>query len=96
MSIPGATSLPEQPPELDDIAVVDLSVNIELREQICAASPHVELINNRVRDRIAAVYSLTDEIKLLRTAPSPEFELYNAHVETCRDWGREQKEALGL
>jgi len=41
-------------------------------------------------------YSLEDEIQLLRTAPSAEFELWNAHVEACRDWGREQRALLGL
>ena len=56
----------------------------------------VEAINQRVRDMIREQYSLEDEIQLLRTAPSPEFELWNAHVEACRDWGREQKARLGL
>ena len=39
---------------------------------------------------------IMNEIKLLRTAPSAEFEAYNAHAEACRAWGREQKAALGL
>jgi len=56
----------------------------------------VDAINQRVRDMIREQYSLEDEIQLLRTAPSPEFELWNAHVEACRDWGREQKARLGL
>ena len=51
----------------------------------------VDAINQRVRDMIREQYSLEDEIQLLRTAPSPEFELWNAHVEACLDWGREQK-----
>ena len=68
----------------------------ELRERICAASPHVELIRSRVRAMIEKEYSVYDEIKLIRTAPSPEFDVYNEHAELCRQWGREQREALGL
>ena len=94
VSIPDATTLPEQPAELDDIAVV--TVTDELRQVICTASPHVALINQRVRDKIAEAYPLHEEIKLLRMAPSPEFEVYNYHVEACREWGRQQKSDLGL
>ena len=43
---------------------------------------------------IRGQYSIEDEIKLLRTAPSPEFELWNAYVEDCREWGRLQKAEL--
>jgi hypothetical protein len=39
---------------------------------------------------------LADEIKLLRTAPSPEMQAYDAYAEECRAWGRAQKAALGL
>ena len=70
--------------------------DLELREQIKAASPHVALIQKRVREKISELYSVYDEIKLIRTAPSPEFDVYNEHVELCRHWGREQKTALGL
>lgn len=45
---------------------------------------------------VAEQYSITDEIKLLRTAPSHEFDVYNDHAEACRQWGREQKALLGL
>lgn len=54
----------------------------------------VEAINQRVRDMIREQYSIEDEIQLLRTAPSAEFELWNAHVEACLQWGREQKARL--
>ncbi|PPL14070.1 hypothetical protein UN63_16745 [Oceanisphaera arctica] len=86
--------MPEQPVELDDITVV--AVTDELRQQIGDASPHVALIRERVREKIAAVYSLQEEIKLLRLAPSPEFDAYNDHAEACREWGRQQKAELGL
>ena len=72
------------------------AVSEELRENLCAQSPHVQLIQQRVRDKISELYSVYDEIKLLRTAPSPEFDVYNEHAELCRQWGREQKALLGL
>tara|TARA_R110001583_G_scaffold34551_1_gene115848 strand:- start:632 stop:898 length:267 start_codon:yes stop_codon:yes gene_type:complete len=87
--------LPEQPAEIA-VSVQTVTLTDELRQAISSASPHVALIRQRVRDRVAEAYSLHDEIKLLRTAPSAEFEVYNAHAETCRDWGRAQKAELGL
>lgn len=71
-------------------------VSEELRENLCAQSPHVQLIQQRVRDKISELYSVYDEIKLIRTAPSSEFDEYNEHAEMCRQWGREQKALLGL
>lgn len=68
----------------------------ELRDEISDASPHVSLIRERVRERIAERYPIHEEIKLLRTSPSPEFDVYNAYAEACREWGREQKAILGL
>ena len=68
----------------------DLSAAVKL------ASPHVRLINTRVQDAIAQRYSLADEIKLLRTAPSPEMSAYNAYAEDCRAWGRAEKAKFGL
>lgn len=70
--------------------------DFELSEKIKAASPHVALIDKRVCEKIADLYSFTDEIKLIRTAPSPEFDAYNEHAELCRQWGREQKALLGI
>lgn len=67
-----------------------------LRDTIKAASPHVRLINERVRVAIAERYSYADEIKLLRTAPSAELTAYNAYAEDCRAWGRSEKKKLGL
>ncbi len=81
----------------------DISASIEpltltdtLRSEIKATSPHVRLINQRVQDAIAQRYSLADEIKLLRTAPSDEMLAYNAYAEECRAWGRAEKAKLGL
>ena len=53
-----------------------------------------ERINAEVRAKIRLVYSVEDELQLMRTAPSPEFEVYNAYVEDCLAWGWKQKAAL--
>ena len=85
----------EQPFEIQDtIQRVDLTD--DLRDLICEHSPHVWLISQRVRDRIESVYSMSNEIKLLRTAPSADFDAYNSYVESCRAWGRTEKAKLGL
>lgn len=95
VSIPDGASIPDQPEEISP-SISSITLDAELRDAICKASTHVQLINERVRDHIAEQYSTSDEIKLLRTAPSPEYEIYNDFVESCRAWGREQKAALGL
>ena len=91
--VPDAAILPPQPPE---ITVAPVTLTDVLREQIKAASPHVWLINERVVEMIRQRYSVDDEIKMLRIAPSDETTAYNAYVEECRAWGRDQKAALGL
>lgn len=98
VSLPDGAMLPtEQPTEiLASIQTLPTPVPDGLRDEIKAASPHVRLINERVRAAIAERYSLADEIKLLRTAPSPEMQAYDAYAEECRAWGRAQKAALGL
>ena len=95
VSLPDGATLPQQPAEIAD-SVQTVTLDPVLVQQIKAASPQVRLINATVAEKIAEQYSMADEIKLLRTAPSPEYEAYNAHAEACRAWGREQKAALGL
>ena len=73
-----------------------IELDLELCERIKAASPHIALIQKRVREKIEEVYSIHDEIKLIRTAPSEKFDVYNEHAEACRQWGREQKALLGI
>lgn len=93
VSLPDNTVLPEQPAEIA-VAAVDLTP--DLKQSISDASPHVKLIRQRVSDKIAERYSTGDEIKLIRTAPSAEFEAYNAYAEDCRAWGRSERAKLGL
>ena len=93
VSVPDTAQLPEQPAEIEWQAV---TLDAETKAAIMATSRAVQLINQGVVDQIRALYSVDDELKLLRTAPSAEFEAYNAHAEDCRAWGREQKQNLGL
>lgn len=91
----GSDDLPQQADEIV-ASITTVTLTPDLRSVLAEASPHVQLIRARVAEKIAAQYSMSDEIKLLRTAPSPEFDAYNAYVEDCRAWGREQKAAIGL
>ena len=93
VSLPEGAVLPAQP---EEITVTPIVLTPELKASISDASPHVRLIRQLVAEKIAERYSMGDEIKLIRTAPSAEFEAYNAYAEDCRAWGREQKSALGL
>lgn len=93
VSIPNGASLPAQP---EEITVELVTLTPELKDSISDASPFVRMIRQMVSDKIAERYSTGDEIKLIRTAPSAEFEAYNAYAEDCRAWGREQRAALGL
>jgi hypothetical protein len=85
--------LPEQHPQT---GVVEITPSVEEMEAIKESSHLVRNINNTVQDKIAERYSMADEIKLLRTHPSVEFDAYNAYVEECRQWGREQKANIGV
>lgn len=94
-TIPGGAELPEQHTQVaDSVRVVELDAG--LRARISAASPHVALIRERVQAMIAEQYPMCEEIKLLRTAPSEEYTVYNEYAESCRQWGRDRKAELGL
>lgn len=94
--IPDGVDLPADQPAEIAASIQAVAVDAVLREKISHASPHAQLIRCRVAEKIAQQYTAGDEIKLLRTAPSAEFEVYNAYVEDCRAWGRAQRAAIGL
>ena len=95
--LPDGVTLPtEQPEEIAESIINPSILAPELVTELKAASPHIRLINQRVADAIAERYTTADEIKLLRTAPSTEFNSYNAFVEDCRAWGRAEKSKLGI
>ena len=93
VSLPDGATLPAQP---DEINAKPVTLTPTLKADIEDASPHVRMIRQMVSDKIAERYSTGDEIKLIRTAPSAEFEAYNEFAENCRAWGRAEKEKLGL
>lgn len=96
VSVPDDADLPiNQPDEIAD-TVQTVVMTDDLRELIKSHSTHVQLINERVKAKIAERYSITDEIELLRSAPSDEFDVYAEYAESCRTWGQEQKSMLGL
>ena len=96
VALPDGATLPtDQPNEVAD-SIATVTLTDALRSAIKAASPHVRLINDRVREAIADRYSMADEIKLIRTSPSEEAIAYNAYAEECRNWGRIEKAKLGL
>lgn len=96
VSLPDGVTLPTNQPDEIAASVKVVTLDAVLRETIANASPQVRMIRQHVAAKIADRYSVGDEIKLLRTAPSAEYEQYNAYAEDCRAWGRTQKEVLGL
>lgn len=97
--------LPEQPKEIHLEAV---ELNDTLRAQISQASPHVQLINERIVEKIRTKYTENDELKFARLGwqvargeiqdaeTLSELEDFNLFVEQARSWGRDEKEKLGL
>ena len=95
VSMPAATVLPTQPDEIK-ASVKEVALAADQVLEIKQKSPHVRLINQRVCEKIRDKYSVDDELKMLRIAPSIETTAYSAHVEDCRAWGQVEKAKLGL
>lgn len=81
----------------------------ELREAIKAASPHAQLIAQRVIDRIRAKYPLDEELYFARVAvgalqgsyslqpgEAEALAQYQIDVEAAREWGRAERTKIGL
>ncbi|MCX7817537.1 MAG: hypothetical protein N2317_08550 [Syntrophales bacterium] len=60
----------------------------------------VDSINAEVVSMIRSEYDENEEMKMLRLGildpENAEFLAYNAYIEECREWGRQQKESYGL
>ena len=80
-----------------------------LREQLKAASPHTQLIAERVVGLIRATYPLDEELYFARIAvgalqgtytllpgEAEALAQYQADVEAAREWGRLERAKLGL
>lgn len=104
--VPDSVTLPDQP---EQITVEEVTLTPELKEQIKAASRHVQLSYKRLQERIRSRYSLEDEQYLTRIsvgALSGAYKMqddepgliadYQAWVEQCREIARQERAAWGL
>ena len=102
-----AGAVPDVPEALATWEAVTLTP--ELRESIKLASPHTQLIAQRVIDRIRAKYPLDEELYFSRIAvgalqgsytllegEADALAQYQADVEAAREWGRLARAELGL
>lgn len=106
VAVPDALTLPAQSPGITVEVVV---LTAELRQQLKAVSTHCELIANRVEQKIRERYSINDEQYFSRIASGAALNLYSFepgeqdalvafgdYVESCRQWGRQERAKLGL
>lgn len=104
--VPDGVTLPAQHAGIQWQAV---TLTDALKEQIKAASRPCLLISEAMQQRIRAVYSVEDEQYFARIGvgvalgayafgPGEEEALlaFGAHVEACRQWGRDERARLGL
>lgn len=84
--------------ELDGFTYIEVPNSVTLPSdqpvELIEANLEEDKIDAQVVDKIRSRYSVSDEIKLLRTAPSAESVAWNDYVEECRAWGKALKEML--
>ena len=84
--------------ELDGFTYVEVPDSITLPSgqpvELVEANYEEDKIDLQVVEKIRSRYSVSDEIKLLRTAPSAEATVWNAYVEECRAWGKVEKDKI--
>ena len=106
VAVPAGVTLPAQP---EQITVSTVTLTDTLKEQIKAASAHVALIGERMVQKIRAKYTPEDEMYFARisigaltgqytfeTGEQAAVTAYGAHVESVRQWGRDERAKLGL
>ena len=104
--VPDDVTMPEQCAEIQWQLV---TLDADLRTRIKKASPLVQLIDQQIIDRIRAEYSMEDEQYFSRIGVGVALGAYafaegeqdallafGAYVESCRQWGRDQRKVLGL
>lgn len=108
VAVPAGVTLPEQHPQVSvTLRVVTLAT--QLREQLKSISPHCALISERMVQKIRARYSIDDEMFFARIGVGAatgmyepteselvEMRVFGAFVEEVRQWGRAERERLGL
>lgn len=106
LSVPDGVALPEQPPTIE---LTPATLSTGLREQIKAASPHAQLIAERMIQKIRAQYSIDDEMFFARigvgaatgmytptAGEMADMQAFGQFVESVRQWGRAERDKLGL
>ena len=106
VAVPDGVTLPDQPTEIE---LTPVTLSPELREQIKAASPHAQLISERMIQKIRAQYSVDDEMFFARigvgaangmytptAGEMADMQAFGQFVEGVRQWGRTERAKLGL
>ena len=106
--VPDDMVLPEQPFNID-VGMESVILPDDLKAEIKALSPHVQLSYDRLQDRIRAKYSIEDEQAFIRFSVGAlmgtyvmkshepgEIAEYQAWVEESREIARLERVALGL
>ena len=109
VAVPVGVTLPEDQPPTVNASQETVPLTDALRGQILAASTHCQLISDRIVMRIRERYPLDEELFLNRIAtgvangmyeyqPGEEDEViaFGLWAEECRQWGKQQRAALGL
>lgn len=104
--VPDGVTLPEQHADIQWQAV---TLTDALKEQIKAASRPCQLIAEAMQQRIRAVYQVEEEAYFSRIGVGAALGVYTfqpgeqdallafgAHVEGVRQWGRLEREKIGL
>lgn len=86
--------------ELDGFTYVEVPDSITLPSDqpvlLIEANLEADKIDFQTVEKIRARYSVNDEIKMLRTAPSKETTTWNSYVEQCRAEGAALKELIAI
>lgn len=109
VSLPDGVTLPANQPEEIAASIQTVTLTPALREAIKAASPHCQLIAQRMVEKIRALYSIDDEMYFARigvgaangmyTPTQDEMQamaVFGEFVESIRQWGRDERARLGL
>lgn len=104
--VPDSATVPEQ---FAQIEAQTVQLSDDLREQIKNRSRPVELISMQMQEQIHARYPVEDEMYFARIGIGAALGIYQfqpgemealrafgAFVETVRQWGRDQRAAIGL
>lgn len=103
-------SVTENLPQHDErLTVAELVLTDDLRSQIKKASPHIQLLNDRIKAKIRERYDAEDEMYFSRISigalmgqyameagEQEKVLAYGAYIEEIRQWGRDEKAKMGL